>query len=769
MIKSQMIRTRTLIVLIALWSAFSASVAVGQVATLRGHIYDEVTGQAVSFCNLTLAGTTMRTVSDLDGFFVFTNVPVGTYELQSAFIGYDTLRTAVTLQADQVKYLKLLMAEGSIQLQTINVSASLEQRRNEVNVSRITVTPKQIKALPSTGGEADIAQYLMVLPGIISTGDQGGQIYIRGGSPVQNKILLDGMTIYNPFHSIGFFSVFETEAIKSAEVLSGGFSAEYGGRISAIVDLKTREGDKTRFGGLVSASPFQLKGLVEGPITPFNPESKASSSFLITGKHSILDQTSQGLYDYASPDSLGLPYAYTDIYGKMSFLSGDGSKVDFFGFSFSDGVNLDQLAKLDWQSGGGGLNFKLIPNSSNLIISGTLAYSKYDIELKEADEAPRKNSIGGFNALFDFQSFGKNSTLNYGFELNGISTALEFRNFVGVTFEQNENTTELAGYVSWRQKTGPLIIEPGLRAQFYASLGDFSIEPRLALKSNFSDKVRLKFAAGKYSQNLISTVNEKDVVNLFVGFLSGPEETIYEPGVDNNTETRDKLQKAWHFLGGVEFEMLKGWEVNVEGYYKGFSQLIGVNRNKLSEQDPDFSTETGNAYGIDFTFSRQTQKVLMWATYSLGYVNRDDGEQVYPTHFERRHNVNLLVSYALGRTWELGARWNYGSGFPFTLTQGFYGQQDILGGIDSDVLTGNPDQPGIIYSDQRNSGQLPDYHRLDMSLKKTIEFNKDLRLEIMASVTNVYNRANIFYFDRVSYSRVDQLPILPSLTVTVDF
>ena len=326
-----MIRTRTLIVLVTLWSAFSASIAVGQVATLRGHIYDEVTGQAVAFCNLTLAGTTIRTVSDLDGFFVFTNVPVGSYELQSAFIGYDTLLTAVTLQADQVKYLKLLMVEGSIQLQTINVSASLEQRRNEVNVSRITVTPKQIKALPSTGGEADIAQYLMVLPGIISTGDQGGQIYIRGGSPVQNKILLDGMTIYNPFHSIGFFSVFETEAIKSAEVLSGGFSAEYGGRISAIVDLKTREGDKTRFGGLVSASPFQLKGLVEGPITPFNPESKASSSFLITGKHSILDKTSQGLYDYASPDSLGLPYAYTDLYGKVSFLSGDGSKVDFFG------------------------------------------------------------------------------------------------------------------------------------------------------------------------------------------------------------------------------------------------------------------------------------------------------------------------------------------------------------------------------------------------------------------------------------------------------
>ncbi len=766
MIKSQMIRTLVPFVFVTFISTFLATEVFGQNGTLRGHIYNESTGEAVSFGNVILSGTDIHTITDLDGFFIFSEIPAGTYDLKAVFYGYDTLTTSVTLQADQVKYLKLFMTESSIQLQTINVSASLEQRRNEVNVSRITVTPKQIKALPSTGGEADIAQYLMVLPGVISTGDQGGQIYIRGGSPVQNKVLLDGMTIYNPFHSIGFFSVFETEAIKSAEVLSGAFSAEYGGRISAVVDLKTREGDKTRFGGLVSASPFQIKGLLEGPITPFNPERKGSSSFLVTGKHSILDKTSPVLYDYATKDSLGLPYTYTDIYGKMSFLSGEGSKVDFFGFSFTDGVQLEDIAKLDWVSGGGGLNFKLIPGSSNMIISGTLAYSKYDINLQEADDAPRKNSIGGFNALFDFQSFGKNSTLNYGFELNGIATSLAFRNFVGITFEQNENTTELAGYVSYRQKTGALIIEPGLRAQFYASLGDFSIEPRLAIKSNFSDKFRIKFAAGKYSQNLISTVNERDIVNLFVGFLSGPEEQLYEPGTQN--PTKDKLQKAWHMLGGFEVEVGKGYEVNVEGYYKGFSQLIGVNRNKLSEEDPDFSTETGNAYGVDFSVSRQTQKMLIWATYSLGFVNRDDGQQVYPTHFERRHNINLLLSYTLGRSWEVGFRWNYGSGFPFTLTQGFYGQYDLLNGIDSDVLTDNPDL-GIIYSEKRNSGHLPDYNRVDMSLKKTIEFNKNLKLELLASVTNVTDRSNIFYFDRVSYTRVDQLPIIPSLTATVDF
>ncbi len=737
-----------------------------QTGTLRGHLYDQSTGSAVSFASVILVGTDFRAITDIDGFFNFADIPASTYNLEADFISYDTLRSVVTVEPSQVKYVKLYMEQGSIELQEINVSASLEQRRNEVNFSKITLTPQQIKALPAVGGEADIAQYLQVLPGVISTGDQGGQIYIRGGSPVQNKILLDGMTIYNPFHSIGFFSVFETEAIKSAEVLTGGFGAEYGGRISAIVDLKTREGDRSRFGGLVSASPFQVKGLLEGPIIKFNPKKDASASFLITVKHSLLDQTSKTLYKYATDDPLGLPYAYTDIYGKASFLTGSGSKIDFFGFDFTDGVNLSGVAKLDWNSAGGGLHFKLIPGSSNMIISGTMAYSNYDITLKAADEAPRRNKIGGFNALLDFSYYGKDNQLSYGFDLNGFNTDFIFRNLYGITLEQNENTTELGGYVTLRHKAGAVIIEPGLRTQYYASLGDFSLEPRLAIKANFSDHFRVKFAAGKYSQNLIPTVNEKDVVNLFVGFLSGPEERIYEPGT--KTETKDKLQKAWHALGGFEFDLNDGWEINVEGYYKDFSQLIGISRNKLSQEDPDFETETGNAYGADVSFSKQTKKTYLWATYSLGYVNRDDGEQVYPAHFERRHNVNLLATIKLGRNWDFSVRWNYGAGFPFTLTQGFYGKYNLLGGIDSDVLKGNPDL-GIIYSEKRNSGHLPDYHRLDVSLNKTFELKKNLKFEVLASVTNLYNRGNIFYFDRVSYARVDQLPILPSLTLKLDF
>jgi len=747
------------------WTFSTASAQVP--ASIRGNIYDEGSGEAVAFGSVQLAGTDIRTITDLDGFFVFTNLAPGTYTIEVTYIGYDTLRTQATVTAGQVKYLKLYLAETAFELETISVSASQAVRRNEVNFSKITVTPKQIQALPSVGGEPDVVQYLQVLPGVISTGDQGGQLYIRGGSPVQNRMMIDGMTIYNPFHSIGLFSVFETEAIKSADVLTGGFGAEHGGRISAIVDLRTRDGDKSRYGGLVSASPFQMKGLIEGPIIPFSPDRDASASFLLTAKHSYLDRTSKSLYQYATDGEDGLPFSYTDFYGKMSFATGGGSKLDFFGFSFTDGVDYSGIASQRWTSGGGGMHFKLVPQTTNMVLNGTLAYSKYDISLTEADGAPRRNTVGGFNALLNFTNYGHKSQFDYGFELNGFSTDFIFRNFLDVTVDQKQNTTEIAGYATWRQKLGAVIIEPGVRVQFYASLGNFSLEPRLALKSNFSDDFRFKFAFGTYSQNLISSVNERDVVNLFVAFLSGPESAndIYDPVP---TRTESKLQRAWHVLGGFEIDMIKGWEIDVEAYYKGFTQLLGINREKYKREDPDFAAEIGSAYGIDLTLKRAIGRANLWMTYSLGYIDRNDGEQEYPPHFERRHNVNLLATWRIGRTWELGARWNYGSGFPFTQTQGFYGNYDLLGGIDSDVLTGNPDL-GIIYASERNGGKLPDYHRLDLSLKKWFDFSEFVRLEIMASVTNAYNRDNIFYFDRVRYTRVNQLPIMPALTVKLDF
>ena len=723
-------------------------------AIVRGNVIDTESGEPIIYGTVRLDGTTMGASTDVDGFFSINNVPPGTYNLVATYIGYDSVATEIEVKEGVILYRRLSMTESGINLDVVQVSAEKAKARNEVKVSSVTLTPKQIRALPSTGGEADIAQYLPVIPGVIFTGDQGGQLYIRGGSPIQNKILLDGLTIYNPFHSIGFFSVFETEAIKSVDVLTGGFNAEHGGRISAVVDIKTREGNKKRFGGVVSANPFQSKVLLEGPIVKLKEQGGGATSFLLTAKRSYIDETSKTLYDYAG-DSLGLPYNFTDVYGKLSFMAGNGSKLDVFGFNFNDNVSFSGIADLNWQTTGGGARFTLIPATSNMIVGGNISFSNYDISLEESDGNPRNSSISGFTTGLDFTFFGNaDNEFKYGFEVNGFNTDFSFRNFLGNTVEQRNFTTELSGFLKYKHKFQKLIIEPSLRLQYYASLPEFSLEPRFGMKYNATDWLRFKLAGGIYSQNLVSSVNERDIVNLFVGFLSGPEETIFKPGTNEPTDHR--LQKSIHGIFGVEYDILNNLELNVEPYYKRFSQLINLNRNKLVGSDPDFATETGDAYGIDFLLKYETPRLYLWLTYSLGYVNRDDGFQEYPTIFDRRHNVNALATYSLGATkeWEISARWNMGSGFPFTLTQGFYQLYSFANGLSTDVLTENGDL-GIIYSDDRNSGRLPYYHRLDMSLKRKFIFDKNTKLEIVASVTNVYDRDNIFFFDRIKYERVN--------------
>jgi len=741
-----------------------------QKGTVRGNVFDKETGEPIIYGNVVLEGTTYGNNTDLDGFFSISGVPAGDYTLMATYLGYDTVNVAITIQDGKLLYERINLTESSFDLGVVNVSAKREQARSDVQVSKLTVTPSQIKSLPSTGGEADIAQYLSVLPGIVFTGDQGGQLYIRGGSPVQNKVLLDGMTIYNPFHSIGFFSVFETETIKNVDVLTGGFDAEYGGRISAVVDITTREGDKNNFGGIVSANPFQGKVLLEGPIKKYNPETGTSASFIFTGKHSYIDQTSSTLYSYATTDTSGtLPFNFTDIYGKLSLSGGNGSKVNVFGFNYRDRVNFQNIADLEWTSGGGGVNFTLIPSGSNLTVDGVVAFSNYDVSLNEGDGRPRSSGIGGFNAGLNFTSFGTKSQLKYGFEVNGFNTDFRFVNFLDASIRQESFTTEISTYFKYKMKLGKLIIEPSIRFQWYASLAELSPEPRIGLKYNVNDRLRFKLAGGLYSQNLISTVNETDVVNLFVGFLSGPEESILQPG--SNFETTDtKLQTSRHAVVGVEVDITDKIELNVEPYFKDFTQIVNINRNKVESTEPDFAAETGRAYGIDFLLNYNTPDLLLWFTYTYGFVDRDDGFEVYPTIFDRRHNFNSLVTYKFGdaRSWEASARWNFGTGFPFTLTQGFYSFFDFQEGITTDILEGNP-EIGTIFSANRNDGRLPDYHRLDLSVKKTFTFSKNAKLEATVSVTNAYDRDNIFFFDRISFERVDQLPILPSVGLAFHF
>ncbi len=742
-----------------------------QTARVRGYVYEKESGEPVPYANVYIDGTTTGVFTDIDGFYTIDKLNAGTFFLRAESIGFDSVKVEVTLADGETKNLQLYLLESGIEIQEISVSARKENARRETNVSVARVTPKQIQALPSTGGDADIAQFLTVLPGVVSSGDQGGQIYIRGGSPVQTKILMDGMNIYRPFHSIGMFSVFETEALRSMDVYSAGFNAEYGTRTSAIIDIKTREGNKTRFGGLVSASPFQAKALLEGPIKKFEEGDAGSISFILTAKHSYLNETSKTLYKYATDDEYGLPYEYTDLYGKVSFLSDNGTSINLFGFNFNDKVNYPDVANLDWKSGGGGMDFRVVPRNSNMLFGGHITYSQYQSDLVDQSGLPRSNKLSDFNLNLNFAFLGRNTELRYGLDINGFETDYKFTNGFGYSFDEVVNNTDIGAFFKYKQIFNEkFILEPGIRLQYYAGQSVFSFEPRLSMKYNATDNLRFKFAGGYYSQNILSTVSDRDIVNLFVGFLSTPSSSIVKSGPDME-EVDDPLLRSRHLVLGVEIDATDQLTFNVEPYWKEFNQLVVLNRGKEQLSDPDYLAETGSSFGVDVTMDyRPVNNLNVWFTYSYGDAKRDNGYQEYPAVFDRRHNVNFLTSWAFGgdRSWELSLRWNMGSGFPFTQVEGFYGFYNFNNSEQTDIVTGNPNLTPA-FSDVINGGRLPYYHRLDLGLKKTFEFGKYSKLELNASVTNLYDRENIFYVDLLTLDRVNQLPILPAMGIKFSF
>ncbi len=751
-----------------------------QQGTVRGFVYDQKTGEPIIFTTVYLQGTQLGAATDVNGFFTITSVPAGAHTIMITSVGYDSLKKQVDVKKGQIVSEKLYLKQVAVELDAVEISAQSQAAQKAVQMSVTKITPKQIELLPSIGGEADIAQYMQVLPGVVFTGDQGGQLYIRGGSPIQNKVLLDGMVIYNPFHSIGLFSVFETDIMRNADIYTGGFNAEYGGRISSIMDITTRDGNKNRLAGKVGLTTFGAKAILEGPLKKQTENSSGSSSFILTGKTSYLDKTSKALYTYA--DSNGLPFSFTDLYGKLSFNGNNGSKFNLFGFNYADRVSQGAISNLSWNTFGLGSNFVLVPATSTTLIDGNFAYSQYGVDFSEANTNDRSSDISSFNLDFNFTHFKGDNTFKYGFQILGFSTDFTFFNFLNRKISQEAFTTELSGYVNSTINKGKLVIDPGLRIQYYASLSTFSLEPRFGLKFNATDRLRFKLATGVYSQNLISSNADRDVVNLFNGFLSGPEnlqDSIYYADGSSKERTHE-LQKAIHYIAGIESDLSKRLHLNVEGYYKDFTQLSNINRNKLFNDDADnaqrpdilkkdFIIETGEAYGVDVVLKYEFKRLNLWAVYSWAKSNRYDGVIEYRPIFDRRHNVNLVANYTFGKdlNWEFSARFNFGSGFPFTQTQGFYEQFDFADGINTDYTTQNGSL-GIFYGDI-NAGRLPDYHRLDLNLSRKIYFSENSEMDINLGVTNLYNRDNIFYFDRILFERVNQLPILPSLGVNITF
>jgi CarboxypepD_reg-like domain/TonB-dependent Receptor Plug Domain len=765
-------------------SCFLTLTAFGQkTGEIRGFVTDKKNSEPIIFTTVFLEGTQFGISTDINGYFSITKVPIGTYTLKVASIEYSDYSEVVNLNEGQILTKQIQLEETNLQLKEVIVTGRKVERQENVEVAITAVKPKEILALPSVGGEPDLAQYIQTLPGVVFTGDQGGQLFIRGGSPVQNLIVMDGLVLYNPFHSIGLYSIFDTDILKNVNVYTGGFNAEYGGRTSAVIDVATKDGNKNRVGGKVSVNPFTAKAQVEGPIK--RGSGGAGTSFLINSRVSYLDQTSKVFYPNVN-DGGGLPFSFQDLFGKITIASKGGSKISFFGFNFADQAGLQNGASLKWTQRGAGAKFIFLPARSSVLMSGSFGGSDYKIKIEEASQAPRLSGITSANFNLDFTYFVQKSEIKYGIQYLGNTTTFQTVTPTNQKIDETSNNTEIGGFVKFRVVKPRYVIEPSVRLHYYASLSQLSPEIRLGAKYNLSTDIRFKLALGNFSQNLIATRSDRDVVNLFAGYISSPQKVQNQ----DRENVGNKLQTAWHYIGGIEFDLFGDKiEVNIEAYLKDFTQNINVNRLKIFPDDPTFITETGKSSGIDFLIKYSYNHFFLQGGYSYGWNTRNgpagDGiiragsagadlsepisyGNYFPT-FDRRHNINILFSHSFGnnRSWEFSARYNIGSGFPFTQTRGFYENLDLTNSGGGNPLTDNG-QLGIIYSDL-NEGRLPWYHRMDLSVKKKYDLGPNSVLELIASVINLYNRENLFYFDRVTGERVDQLPFLPSLGISWTF
>ncbi len=753
-------------------SVFSLSAQNGGV---KGYVKDSKTGVEIDNAQVSVKGTDVQVSTNSEGYYIINGLAPGVHTIIATIPNYKPDSFTLTVKPEIINVHNFFLVP---EIQTIGSGKIVnvkKRRREDVDIGATKIKPSQLFKIPTIGGTPDLVQYLQILPGVVFSGDQGGQLYIRGGSPVMNKITLDGMTIYNPFHSIGLFSIFDVDLMKSADVYSAGFGVEYGGRVSAIVDVKTRDGNKNKLAGNFSASPFLGKLSLEGPLRKFIP-GRGSSSFIVSLKNSYLDRSSKLFYQYADPSKL--PYNFNDLYTKFTFNSSNGSSIKLFGFNFRDNVNFPGSTSYGWKQSGLGSRFTLIPEGKQSKIDGFITYSDYQIEQKELDNKPRSSSISGLNMGVVANSYNKKDEIKYGFEVNAFSTDFSIFNANNRQISQQEFTTELCGFGLYKWVRQRFTLEAGTRVQYYASLGNTSLEPRVSGKYLLTKKLIFKAAVGKYSQNLLSAFSDRDVVNLFYGFLSGPDNLQKK---FNGEEVKSRLQLARHAVAGFDYDINKYSEIGVEGFYKSFDQITNINREKLFDDDGNYSVyserlkkdyivESGNAYGADIRYKfDNVKRVYIWAVYSLTYVNRFDGLNSYSPHWDRRHNANFVMDYVLDKNnrWSANLRWNFGSGFPFTQTQGFYEKFDFQNGPSTNYAQTNG-QLGILYAGF-NEGRLPTYHRLDGSVRYNFKPKNNFKSYIVFSVTNIYNRKNIFYFDRVNYTRVNQLPVLPAISYSASF
>lgn len=730
-----------------------------QSSSVRGFVVDAADGQSIPGANIAIEdenGDFFGAATNLDGFYTVVGLAPGRAILRATFVGYTTYVDTLMLDPGMTQ-VDIELTESTIELDEATVESERTSGAANVTAGLQRIRVEDVAVIPAPDVSGDLANYLTTLPGIVTSGDRGGQLFIRGGEPTQNLVLLDGMPVYQPFHVLGFYSAFPSDILSTADVYAGGYNARFGGQLSSVLDVNTRNGNNRRFSASASAAPFVSGATIEGPIAP------NQASFLFTGRKSVIEQGASNFVDQP------LPFDFGDVFGKIHYAPGQSSQLSLSGlYTFDRGTvgdtNAPRPDEVEYTNVAGGFKYLLLPSFAPILGAVQLSYSLLETQLgpgatiagedslAQSLNQIRSSSIGRFNGQFDLTYFLPGIDLRYGGFVRTATTESELGGLFQNVSSDRTNATEAGLYIEPEFKIGRMLrLTPGFRVTVSPSLGEQFYEPRFRAVFD-TGAHRISAAAGIYNQPIVGISDRRDATSIFTIWTTAPF---------------GEIPTAIHVLGGYTGRPTNWLDISLEGFYKDLDNLSVAEWTASPRLTTTLQPAEGEAYGMDARAEVRSGEFYGSINYGLSYVNYAAtssrfelwyGEETLnfrPAH-DRRHQATIVLSAPI-YGFDVSARWQMGSGLPYSRAVGFDIYIPPTGGVD---VFEEPGEQRVIYERPFN-GLLPDYHRLDVSVARDFDLGP-ATLTAQAGVINAYDRQNLFAYDIFTLRRVDQLPVIPT-------
>lgn len=746
-ISSQIITA--LISLLGIYPVFS------QTATLQGVITDFTTAEPLYGANVMIQSTSdsdviTGTSTDNIGFFQLSRIEPGEWLITITYIGYATYSDTLYIAAGEVITRRIPLEESDEELDELVVSRIVGATRRIDGAQRIT--PTEIRKVPSPAA-GDLTSYLQTLPGVVTTGDRGGQIFIRGGSPSENMVLVDGAILYQPAHILGFYSPIPGNMISSADFFPGGFGPKYTGRTSSVMDIQLRSGNTQKIEASGAINPFAAEIFSEGPYK------KGSSSWLLSFRNSIIDRTSKW---YPISEK---PVKFQSQILKNSFIFDETRCSALLMHSFDSGrIDPELDESIQWRNFVTGLRCTSLPGDSGALLTTNMNLSRFSNSVGNVRPFAFSSDILRFNLDVDIRQYKDRLRFDY-----GAFTRLKYfgydlgEKFIGFDRETvNQFITGAHAQVIFPIFENVELI-PGLGATYNGDLG-LGLEPRFRFNWYPFDSENQSFfgSAGLYLQPIAGISDSRDVSSVFVAWMSAPA---------GNQQSR-----SVHTTFGWQQSFSGGLTWSAEAYHKKMKNLVVPVWDSVASFTTELAPADGRVYGTDLRVEYNRSSFYGLIGYGFNWTQYQSaqehftiwfGEPVqtfHPPH-DRRHQFNSVLSIDAA-DFTFGIRWQYGTGLPFTQPIGFDEVLDFRQRLPN-VNTERGTRRVVV--DRPFEGRMPAVHRLDFSISREFSITQNSAFDFQAGVINMYDQSNIFYYDVFTNRRVDQLTFSPYLTVKLAF